>query len=86
VFISAARNVTYIGRIISLWEMWDGSMYVRVKWFYQPQETKGGNRVAEIKACHYRAAMFPPCRFTELFALLSLVARDCLLNHAEIED
>ena len=49
VFISAARNVTYIGRIISLWETWDSSMYVRVKWFYHPQETKGGNRLLETK-------------------------------------
>jgi len=52
VFISAARNVTYIGRIISLWETWDSSMYVRVKWYYHPQEAKGGNRLLETKVCY----------------------------------
>ena len=63
VFISAARNVTYIGRIISLWETWDSSMYVRVKWFYHPQETKGGNRLLETKVFFCISATFSPVTF-----------------------
>jgi len=53
VFISSSRNVTYVGRIISLWETWDASMYVRVKWFYHPHETKGTNRLLETKVCSH---------------------------------
>lgn len=30
-------------------------MFVRVKWFYHPEETKGGNRLVEIKVVfHFR--------------------------------
>lgn len=49
-FISTSQSVLqYVGRVESLWETWNGNMVVRVKWFYHPQETKGGQRLVEIK-------------------------------------
>ena len=45
VFLSTGRpHLPYIGRIESMWESWGGMMVVRVKWFYHPEETKGGRK------------------------------------------
>ena len=50
VFLSTGRpNLPYVGRIESLWEAWGGNMVVRVKWFYHPEETKGGKKLLEMK-------------------------------------
>ncbi len=50
VFLSTGRpHLPYIGRIESLWEAWGGNMTVKVKWFYHPEETKGGKRLVESK-------------------------------------
>ena len=43
VFLSTGRpHLPYVGRIESMWESWGGNMVVKVKWFYHPEETKGG--------------------------------------------
>ncbi|XP_072042913.1 LOW QUALITY PROTEIN: uncharacterized protein [Amphiura filiformis] len=45
VFLSTGRpHLPYVGRIESMWESWGGNMVVRVKWFYHPEETKGGRK------------------------------------------
>ena len=50
VFLSIGRpNLPYVGRIESLWESWGGHMTVKVKWFYHPEETKGGKRLQNMK-------------------------------------
>jgi len=50
VFVSTGlSNLQYIGRIECLWETWNGNMVVKVKWFYHPEETKGGKKLVEIK-------------------------------------
>ena len=49
-FLSTGRpNLPYVGRIESLWESWGGNMVVRTRWFYHPDETRGGKKLAEIK-------------------------------------
>lgn len=48
VFLSTGRpNLPFIGRIESMWEAWGGQMTVKVKWFYHPEETKGGKKLAD---------------------------------------
>ena len=45
VFLSTGRpHLPYVGRVESMWESWGGNMVVRVKWFYHPEETKGGRK------------------------------------------
>jgi hypothetical protein len=56
VLISSSHDLKFIGRIISLWESWDGGMYVRVKWFYHPEVTKGGKRLLETKRALYQSS------------------------------
>ena len=57
VFVSTGRDhCPYIGRIESLWESWGGQMMVRVKWFYHPEETKGGKQLAHPKV---RSSILP---------------------------
>lgn len=52
VFVSMRQNdLQFVGCIDSLWESWDGNMVVKVKWYYHPEETKGGKRLLEIKVC-----------------------------------
>ncbi|XP_071943851.1 uncharacterized protein [Antedon mediterranea] len=54
VFLSTGRpHLPYIGRIESIWESWGGNMVVRVKWFYHPEETKGGRRPHDGKMALY---------------------------------
>ena len=49
-FLSTGRpNLPYVGRIESLWEAWGGNMVVRTRWFYHPEETRGGKKLAEVK-------------------------------------
>ena len=51
-FLSTGRpNLPYVGRIESLWEAWGGNMVVRTRWFYHPEETRGGKKLAEVKVC-----------------------------------
>ena len=53
-FLSTGRpNLPYVGRIESLWESWGGQMVVKVKWFYHPEETKGGKRLQNMKVFLY---------------------------------
>ena len=50
VFLSTGRpHLPYVGRIESLWAGWSSNMVVRVRWFYHPEETKGGKKLLEIK-------------------------------------
>ncbi|XP_046399706.1 mucin-12 [Ischnura elegans] len=50
VFLSTGRpDRPYIGSIESMWESWGGNMVVRVKWFYHPEETKGGPSLEALK-------------------------------------
>lgn len=52
IFLSTGRpHLPYIGRIESMWESWGGMMVVRVKWFYHPEETKGGRKPNDGKVC-----------------------------------
>jgi len=50
VFLSTGRpHLPYIGRIDSMWEAWGGQMVVKVKWFYHPEETRGGKKLQDMK-------------------------------------
>lgn len=41
VFLSTGRpSLPFIGRIIKMWENSTGNMFVNVKWFYHPEETR----------------------------------------------
>ena len=42
-------NLPYVGKIIKMWERFNGSKIVRVKWFYHPEETKAGRRPSDGK-------------------------------------
>ncbi|XP_063961234.1 trinucleotide repeat-containing gene 18 protein-like isoform X1 [Lytechinus pictus] len=54
IFLSTGRpHLPYIGRIESMWESWGGMMVVRVKWFYHPEETKGGRKPNDGKMALY---------------------------------
>ncbi|XP_052818307.1 uncharacterized protein LOC128244317 isoform X2 [Mya arenaria] len=56
VFISTGRpNLPYVGRIESFWEARSGQMVVKVKWFYHPEETKGGKRLHNLKGALFRS-------------------------------
>ncbi|KAK3601793.1 hypothetical protein CHS0354_041705 [Potamilus streckersoni] len=56
VFLSTGRqNLPYIGRIESFWEGWGSQMIVKVKWFYHPEETKGGKRLANMKGALFKS-------------------------------
>ncbi|CAB3363977.1 Hypothetical predicted protein [Cloeon dipterum] len=56
VFLSTGRpDRPYIGKIETMWESWGGNMVVRVKWFYHPEETKGGGNLDKLK---YPGALF----------------------------
>ena len=49
-FLSSGRaDRPYVGRIELLWQSWGGSMTVKVRWFYHPEETCGGRRVSNLK-------------------------------------
>ncbi|XP_070188288.1 trinucleotide repeat-containing gene 18 protein-like isoform X2 [Littorina saxatilis] len=57
VFVSTGRDhCPYIGRIESLWESWGGQMMVKVKWFYHPEETKGGKPLAHPKGALFESS------------------------------
>lgn len=54
VFLSTGRpHLPYIGRIDSMWESWGGQMTVKVKWFYHPEETRGGKKLQDMKVCYF---------------------------------
>lgn len=56
VFLSTGRpNLPYVGRIESFWEAWGGQMVVKVRWFYHPEETKGGKRLQNMKGALFRS-------------------------------
>ena len=60
VFLSSGRaDRPYVGRIELLWQSWGGSMTVKVRWFYHPEETCGGRRVSNLK--------IPVCSLKYLF-------------------
>lgn len=53
-FLSTGRpHLPYIGRIDSMWESWGGQMTVKVKWFYHPEETRGGKKLQDMKVYFY---------------------------------
>ncbi|CAH1794221.1 unnamed protein product [Owenia fusiformis] len=56
VFLSTGRaHLPYIGRIEGFWEGWGGNMVVRVKWFYHPEETKGGRKLSDLEGALYES-------------------------------
>ncbi|XP_067672870.1 trinucleotide repeat-containing gene 18 protein-like isoform X1 [Haliotis asinina] len=56
VFKSTGRpNLPFIGRIQSMWEAWGGQMTVKVKWFYHPEETKGGKKLADPRGALFES-------------------------------
>ncbi|KAM9425946.1 BAH and coiled-coil domain-containing protein 1 isoform 2-T2 [Pholidichthys leucotaenia] len=57
VFLSPGRpQLPYVGRVESLWESWNSSMVVRVKWFYHPEETRLGKRHRDGKNALYQSS------------------------------
>ncbi|KAL8599649.1 hypothetical protein ACOMHN_053826 [Nucella lapillus] len=57
VFLSMGRDhCPYIGRIECLWEAWGGQMMVRVRWFYHPEETRGGPQLAQPKGALFESS------------------------------
>ncbi|GAB6020239.1 hypothetical protein CHUAL_002957 [Chamberlinius hualienensis] len=56
VFLSTGRpHLPFIGRIITMWESWGGNMIVKVRWFYHPEETKGGKKLVFNKGALYQS-------------------------------
>lgn len=50
VFLSTARvDRPYIGRVETMWEGWSGSMMVKVKWFYHPEEIETAGKKFDLK-------------------------------------
>ncbi len=50
VFLSAARvDRPYIGRVETMWEGYGGSMMVKVKWFYHPEEIETAGKKFDLK-------------------------------------
>jgi hypothetical protein len=52
VFLSSPSknpNLPYVGKIIKMWERFNGNKVVRVKWFYHPEETITGRRASDGK-------------------------------------
>lgn len=45
----------FVGKIESLWAGWGGQMTVKVKWFYHPEETKGGKTLAHPKGALFES-------------------------------
>lgn len=59
VFVSTGRpHLPYIGRIDSMWESWGGQMTVKVKWFYHPEETRGGKKLQDMKRALFQSPHF----------------------------
>lgn len=59
VFLSTGRpHLPYIGRIDSMWESWGGQMTVKVKWFYHPEETRGGKKLQDMKRALFQSPHF----------------------------
>ena len=59
VFLTVGRpNLPYIGRVECFYENRSGNMVVKVKWFYHPEETKGGKKLAEIKVSSHAPHSF----------------------------
>lgn len=59
VFLSTGRpHLPYIGRIDSMWESWGGQMVVKVKWFYHPEETRGGKKLQDMKRALFQSPHF----------------------------
>ncbi|CAM1303576.1 TNRC18 (predicted) [Pycnogonum litorale] len=57
VFLSTGRpNLPFIGHIEMMWESWGGNMVVKVKWFYHPEETKGGTNLNELRGALYHSS------------------------------
>ncbi|CAG2173152.1 unnamed protein product, partial [Oppiella nova] len=60
VFLSTGRpHLPYIGRIDSMWQTGSGTMIVKVRWFYHPEETKGQPTPLQDK----RGALFESSHF-----------------------
>ncbi|XP_076325164.1 uncharacterized protein LOC143233119 isoform X2 [Tachypleus tridentatus] len=56
VFLSTGRpHLPFIGRIETMWQSWGGNMVVKVKWFYHPDEAKGGNQLLEPKGAVFQS-------------------------------
>ncbi|XP_052685701.1 uncharacterized protein LOC128165324 isoform X5 [Crassostrea angulata] len=56
VFLSTGRpHLPYVGRIDSMWEAWGGQMVVKVKWFYHPEETRGGKKLHDMKGALFQS-------------------------------
>lgn len=69
VFVSTGRpHLPYIGRIDSMWESWGGQMTVKVKWFYHPEETRGGKKLQDmrVRICFHVCHLQYKCRFQYL--------------------
>ncbi len=46
VFLSTAQvNRPYVGNVETMWETYNGSMMVKVKWFYHPEEIETQSKV-----------------------------------------
>lgn len=56
VFLSTGRpHLPYVGRIETMWQSWGGNTVVKVTWFYHPEETKGGKKLAHPKGALFQS-------------------------------
>ncbi|XP_015784475.1 trinucleotide repeat-containing gene 18 protein [Tetranychus urticae] len=59
VFISKTKStLPYVGRIDSMWQSSNGSMIVRLKWFYHPEETKSQPNLKDLRGALFESAHF----------------------------
>ncbi|ESO03471.1 hypothetical protein HELRODRAFT_192053 [Helobdella robusta] len=57
VFVSNGKSMLkFVGCVESFWENQDGNMFVKVKWYYHPEETKGGNQILETKKALFQSS------------------------------
>ncbi|XP_053209033.1 trinucleotide repeat-containing gene 18 protein-like isoform X2 [Panonychus citri] len=56
VFYSRSKpNLPYVGRIDSMWQSTNGSMIVRLTWFYHPEETKSHPNLKDLKGALFES-------------------------------
>ena len=61
IFISTGRpSLPFVGRIVQMWESpSNGNMFVRVKWFYHPEETAKKNlKLVDSKVSFMNQSVF----------------------------
>jgi hypothetical protein len=82
VFLSTGRpSLPFVGRIDSMWQIPSGTMLVRVRWFYHPEETKSQPKLKDCRVStsnHVCSFRFIANRF--LFRSFAAFCRERFLN------